>query len=480
MSINPLNDISKVYLEQVAESAVPGKPAEKLGAVTAIPQEERDAARKRALAKAAAIRAKKGIKEATKAKPDYLDFDGDDNTKESMKKALRDKAKQKVQEAKKPNDGNLANNYPPYDKVTRGDIIAGALGQDQMGGKEKKKSVKEGYSNWREELSEVIEVVGKDKNDQKITEKNIKNKIKTSAIAGGINIGEAVENLGGILLEMEELDEKAYRNLGVGRVERVSSGSYVAPETTGAAAKKKSAAAAAASKAKPEKPVAAITTVEKPKPKAKPEKPVTVKVEKPQPKEEGRRARRRRKNSPSYTEIKAGIEAKEAKKKRRGKKKRTDRDKLDDLLASIRGEKNESFQLSEKSESEQQQKLFGLALSVKRGQTSRSEVSDAVLKIADGMSEKKIRDFAKTKHEGLPKKVETKEEAIQYALIDRMTKKIAEQAIETPKKTPQQRNISQLNQVLTAKKTVNDAQKKLDQSLKTAAQRNLDLQSISS
>ena len=37
-------------------------------------------------------------------------------------------------EAKK-GDGNLANNYPPYDKVTRGDIIAGATGKDQMGGK---------------------------------------------------------------------------------------------------------------------------------------------------------------------------------------------------------------------------------------------------------------------------------------------------------------------------------------------------------
>lgn len=58
--------------------------------------------------------------------------------------------------------------------------------------------------------------------------------------------------------------------------------------------------------------------------------------------------------------------------------------------------------LREKSESEQQQKLFGLALSVKRGETPRSEVSDEVLKIVDSMSEKKIRDFAKTKHEGLP------------------------------------------------------------------------------
>jgi len=43
-----------------------------------------------------------------------------------------------IEEAK-ANDGNLANNYPPYDKVTRGDVIAGRLGKDQMGGKRKVK-----------------------------------------------------------------------------------------------------------------------------------------------------------------------------------------------------------------------------------------------------------------------------------------------------------------------------------------------------
>ena len=42
--------------------------------------------------------------------------------------------------ASKKGDGNLANNYPPYDKVTRGDVIAGAKGEDQMGGKAKKKN----------------------------------------------------------------------------------------------------------------------------------------------------------------------------------------------------------------------------------------------------------------------------------------------------------------------------------------------------
>ena len=56
--------------------------------------------------------------------------------------------------------------------------------------------------------------------------------------------------------------------------------------------------------------------------------------------------------------------------------------------------------------SQQQQKLFGLALAVKRGEVARSEASDEVLNIVDSMSEKDIEDFASTSHEGLPKKVE--------------------------------------------------------------------------
>jgi hypothetical protein len=41
---------------------------------------------------------------------------------------------------KKKNDGNLANNAKPYNKVTRGDVIAGRLGKDEMGGKKKAKA----------------------------------------------------------------------------------------------------------------------------------------------------------------------------------------------------------------------------------------------------------------------------------------------------------------------------------------------------
>ena len=58
------------------------------------------------------------------------------------------------------------------------------------------------------------------------------------------------------------------------------------------------------------------------------------------------------------------------------------------------------------AQSQQQQKLFGLALAVKRGEVPASEVSDEVKDIVDRMSEKDIEDFAGTSHKGLPKKVE--------------------------------------------------------------------------
>ena len=67
---------------------------------------------------------------------------------------------------------------------------------------------------------------------------------------------------------------------------------------------------------------------------------------------------------------------------------------------------DEYTDLQEKAESEQQQKLFGLALSVKRGDTPREKVSKEVLKIVDTMSEKEIRKYASTSHEDIPQKKE--------------------------------------------------------------------------
>lgn len=54
------------------------------------------------------------------------------------------------------------------------------------------------------------------------------------------------------------------------------------------------------------------------------------------------------------------------------------------------------------SKSIAQQKLFGMALAVRRGELKRSEVEQDVLDIVDGkMTDKQIEDFAKTKHKGL-------------------------------------------------------------------------------
>ena len=205
MSTNPINDISKVYLEQVVESAVPGKPAERLGAVTAIPKAEREAARERALAKAKAIRDKKKIKEALDPvgqEDADVDNDGKKSTKSdkyllkrraAISKAIThkeglDPVGKEDKDIDNDGDHDKSDKYLLNRRKVRSKVIT-----------------KEGYSNWREDLSEVAEYISKDKNDEKITEKTVKNKIKINP-----NLSEVVENLGGTLLEMVEVDEVDY------------------------------------------------------------------------------------------------------------------------------------------------------------------------------------------------------------------------------------------------------------------------------
>jgi len=61
-----------------------------------------------------------------------------------------------VYEAKKKGDGNLANNAKPYDKVTRGDVIAGRLGKDEKGGKTVKEAAKPSAGLSKEKKSDVV------------------------------------------------------------------------------------------------------------------------------------------------------------------------------------------------------------------------------------------------------------------------------------------------------------------------------------
>jgi hypothetical protein len=50
------------------------------------------------------------------------------------------------------------------------------------------------------------------------------------------------------------------------------------------------------------------------------------------------------------------------------------------------------------AKSKAQQRLFGMALAVRRGEMKRSDVNQSVLDIVDGdMTDQQIEDFAKTK-----------------------------------------------------------------------------------
>lgn len=54
------------------------------------------------------------------------------------------------------------------------------------------------------------------------------------------------------------------------------------------------------------------------------------------------------------------------------------------------------------AKSKSQQRLFGMALAVRRGDLKKSEVGDEVLDIVNSdMTDKEIEEFASTKHKGL-------------------------------------------------------------------------------
>jgi hypothetical protein len=54
------------------------------------------------------------------------------------------------------------------------------------------------------------------------------------------------------------------------------------------------------------------------------------------------------------------------------------------------------------AKSKSQQRLFGMAYAVRKGEMKRSDASKEVLDIVDSdMTDKEIEDFAKTKHKGL-------------------------------------------------------------------------------
>ena len=163
MSMNILNDISKVYLEQVV-----------------------DEAKKKQMIKIRVPEKKLGYKVADIG-PDGKEYNV--KTYGAYKKAL-DPVGQEDDDIDNDGDTDKSDKYLHNRRKVVGKAIS-------------KKKVKESFSDWRDDLFELVEVIDSKKVEEK---KNIKNKVVINPKLGG-SLGEAIEELGGTLLEMVEIED---------------------------------------------------------------------------------------------------------------------------------------------------------------------------------------------------------------------------------------------------------------------------------
>ena len=113
---------------------------------------------------------------------------------------------------------------------------------------------------------------------------------------------------------------------------------------------------------------------------------------------------------------------------------------MDDLLASVR---SEDLQLDEKSLSKQQQKFMGMVYAVKKGDMEAP--SPEVAKAAAGMTKQQAKDFAKTKHKGLPEVKEQMDDEMAAS-----TSSVDDQKMQQQRKKIQMQKIKDLTTRLAA------------------------------
>jgi hypothetical protein len=269
--------------------------------------------------------------------------------------------------------------------------------------KKKKKVAKESFSNWRDDLFEVVDEEDGDENPQ-VKEKKVRNKVKTSAIGSGIKLGEALEELGGTLIEMIEIDdidfiiEDVYSELheeGYGEEDIEDALEYALVEAQ----------------------VTYGHDTEKPY-----EKNISTRrmmsalgrLARMRLKDTGKKVRQNIAQSQvdAYNKGRelaqtAGDTVRRARQSISNAPKRAKKSvksRIKNIAQRVVDRMSEEYELQEKSLSVSQQQAAGAALAAKRGEISPSELKGASLEMYKSMSEKDLRDFAKTKHEGLPKK----------------------------------------------------------------------------
>ena len=86
--------------------------------------------------------------------------------------------------------------------------------------------------------------------------------------------------------------------------------------------------------------------------------------------------------------------------------------------------------IAEKAESKKQQRLMGMVRAVQKGEMKSP--SETVAKLAKSMKKKDVKDFASTKHDGLPEKKEVNEAAPMLAAVGRQL--LAKAAVDKVKK----------------------------------------------
>ena len=185
MAETHLNDISKVYLDRVAtEGTMDIKGFE-------IPKKERESAAERIKKKTAEKKAALEKKHSKK-----MDDHPEYPKKKYVDEAKLDPVGQEDGDVDNDGDKDSSDKY----LMKRRKAIAASIN---------KKKVKESFSDWRTELSEVIgdTDVKKKSETPKIKEGNVDN---ASKIKINPEIKEAVEEIGGTLLEMVEVDEMDY------------------------------------------------------------------------------------------------------------------------------------------------------------------------------------------------------------------------------------------------------------------------------
>ena len=217
---NPLLDISRVYQEQIAESAVPGKPAEKLKTDRAgysIPKADQMSAaeriKKKTAEKKAALEKKHGMKmddHPEYPKKKYVD-EADTSAENRNSPAHRDRS----------NEG-LSDRQIRMKKFAqkRAQMLVKSEGLDPVGqedgdvnndGKKDKtdkylmnrrKAIGKAMGKRLKESRSLSEVMTDTEDEKPIKEKKINNKIKINP-----KLGEAVEELGGEILEVVESPE---------------------------------------------------------------------------------------------------------------------------------------------------------------------------------------------------------------------------------------------------------------------------------